>query len=105
ESHRDVWGRDQARVPPLREPTRSREVNAKKRRGLASVGMTVGGWARLGRFRQGLGSAVTGEKRRQGALRSAGQAGATKIGTTSGASAGDHAVRQHSAYGPCDEWL
>ncbi len=30
-----------SRVPPLREPTRSQEVNAKKKRGLASVGMTI----------------------------------------------------------------
>ena len=30
----------QARVPPLREPTRSQEVNAKKNAGLAAVGMT-----------------------------------------------------------------
>jgi hypothetical protein len=28
-------------VPPLREPTRSQEVNAKKKGGLASVGMTI----------------------------------------------------------------
>ena len=33
-------GTNQAMVPPLREPTRSQEVNAKKRRRLAPVGMT-----------------------------------------------------------------
>jgi hypothetical protein len=31
-----------AEVPPLREPTRSQEVNAKRMRRLASVGTTVG---------------------------------------------------------------
>jgi hypothetical protein len=53
ESHRVGWGVDQARVPPLREPTRSQEANAKKRRGLASVGMSGFVWGRTGRLGQG----------------------------------------------------
>jgi hypothetical protein len=40
ESLRVELGFDQASVPPLREPMRSQEANAKKRRELAPVGMT-----------------------------------------------------------------
>jgi hypothetical protein len=35
---------DRREVPPLREPTRSRSANVKKRRRLASVGMTGCAW-------------------------------------------------------------
>jgi hypothetical protein len=37
----------EARVPPLREPTRSQERTRKKKRRLASVGMTIA-FIRLG---------------------------------------------------------
>ena len=35
------YGQFCAKVPPLHKPARSQEANAKKRRRLASVGMTV----------------------------------------------------------------
>jgi hypothetical protein len=46
---------DQRELPPLREPTRSQEVNAKKRRRLAPVGMT--GW--VGREKEKAGKAAS----------------------------------------------